>query len=374
MKKRFWLRVPAFVLAAVLVLTMVSTLSACSKREQAQSGDIVGNDEAPEDGKQKFNKVYYDYFDTVSTIVGYEETQAEFDEKCEFIEKELKRYHELYDIYHSYSGVTNFYTMNKEAAKAPVRVDPDIIALLKFGREVYDITLGKTNFAMGSVLSIWHEYRDLGNYDPLAAALPTMEELRAAAQHCDIEDVVIDEEAGTVFYADPLLRLDVGAIAKGYATERITQDLIKMGANNYALNIGGNIRTIGAKSGGGGWVAGIQNPDLTSSETYLLKVSLAGKALVTSGSYQRYYYVDNVRYHHIIDPETLMPKDTFVSVSILNEDSGMADALSTACFNLSLEDGMALIASLPDTEAMWVEPDGREHYSEHFLDYCQTGR
>ncbi len=369
MKKRFSM----CLLALILALALLSTLSACSKREQSQSGDIVG-DEFTDGGKQKFNKVFYDYFDTVSTIVGYEKTQAEFDEKCEFIEKELRRYHELYDIYHTYSGITNMYVLNRDAVKAPVKVDPDIIALLDFGKEVYDVTQGMTNFAMGRVLAIWHEYRDLGNYDPMAAALPTMEELRAAAQHCDIGDVIIDEEAGTVFYADPLLRLDVGAIAKGYATERITQDLIKMGAHNYALNIGGNIRTIGAKSGGGGWVAGIQNPDLTSSDTYLLKVSLAGKALVTSGSYQRYYYVDGVRYHHIIDPETLMPKDTFVSVSILNEDSGMADALSTACFNLSLEDGMALIASLPDTEAMWVEPDGTEHYSEHFFDYLQLGR
>ena len=370
MKNRLSIRL----LALILALLLLSTLSACSKREHSQSGGIVDSGEGIEGEKQKFNKVFYDYFDTVSTIVGYEKTQAEFDEKCEFIEKELKRYHELYDIYHTYSGVTNFCTMNKEAAKAPLKVDPDIIALLNFGREVYDVTSGRTNFAMGSVLAIWHEYRDLGNYDPLAAALPTMEELHAAAEHCDITDVIVDEEAGTVFYADPLLRLDVGAIAKGYATERIAQDLIEMGANNYALNIGGNIRTIGAKDDGSGWVAGIQNPDLTSSETYLLKVSLAGKALVTSGSYQRYYYVDGVRYHHIIDPETLMPKDNFVSVSILNEDSGMADALSTACFNLSLEDGMALIASLPDTEAMWVEPDGTEHYSEHFLDYLQTTR
>ena len=76
-----------------------------------------------------------------------------------------------------------------------------------------------------------------------------------------------------------------------------------------------------------------------------------------------------MKYHHIIDPETLMPKNNFDSVSIITPDSGVADALSTACFNLSLEAGQALIASLENTEAMWVLADGTEAYSEGFLSY-----
>ena len=142
-----------------------------------------------------------------------------------------------------------------------------------------------------------------------------------------------------------------------------------MGVNNYTLNIGGNIRTIGTKADGKGWVAGIQNPDIFSEDKYLLKVAVSDTALVTSGTYQRYYYVENVKYHHIIDPDTLMPKNTFDSVSIITPDSGVADALSTACFNLSLEDGQALIASLENTEAMWVLADGTQYYSDGFLNY-----
>ena len=150
------------------------------------------------------------------------------------------------------------------------------------------------------------------------------------------------------------------------AAERIARELIDMGVDNYTLNIGGNIRTIGTKANGDGWVAGIQNPDTKSPEQYLLNVQFSDLALVTSGSYQRYYYVGEQKYHHIIDPDTLMPKDVFTSVSILCPDSGVADALSTACFNLSLEDGMKLINSLENTEAMWVEPDGTLHFSDGF--------
>ncbi|MBQ7873569.1 MAG: FAD:protein FMN transferase [Oscillospiraceae bacterium] len=324
---------------------------------------------APEPEKTRFTKTYYDFFDTMSTIVGYEETQEAFDEKCAYIEERLKHYHELYDIYHWYDGVTNVYNLNREAKEAPVEVHEDIILLFEFCKEMYELTEGKTNFAMGSVLRIWHNYREDGNYDFLNAKVPPMEDLEAAAQHCSIDDIIIDKENSTVFYADPDLRVDVGAIGKGYATERIAQELEAMGVDNYTLNIGGNIRTLGYKADGEGWVAGIQNPDTTSEQTFLLKVSFGDLALVTSGSYQRYYWVGDKKYHHIIDPETLFPKDTFTSVSILTPDSGIADALSTACFNLTLEEGMALVESIENTEAMWVEPDGTIHFSSGFEKY-----
>lgn len=319
--------------------------------------------------KTRYSKQYLDYFDTVSLVVGYEENEEDFNKVCDFVEAELDRYNKLYDIYHKYDGVTNIYNINREGTEAPLAVDSDLIAMLKFAKEMYTFTEGMTNIAMGSVLSIWHDYREEGTYDPLNAKVPPMEDLRAAAEHCNIDDIVIDEENGTVFLADPKMSIDVGAVAKGYAVERIAQELIKMGICNYTLNIGGNIRTIGAKADGKGWVAGIQNPDIFSEDKFLLKVAIADTALVTSGTYQRYYYVGDVKYHHIIDPETLMPKNTFDSVSIITPDSGVADALSTACFNLSLEDGMALIASLENTEAMWVLSDGTQYYSEGFSEY-----
>lgn len=323
--------------------------------------------------KTRYSKQYLDYFDTVSMVVGYEENEEDFNSVCDFVASELERYNKLYDIYYKYEGVTNLRNVNETAAQAPVTVDADIIAMLKFAKEMYNFTEGMTNIAMGSVLSIWHEYREDGIYDPASAKVPPMEDLKAAAEHCNIDDIVLDEENNTVFLADPEMSIDVGAVAKGYAVERIAQELIAMGVNNYTLNIGGNIRTIGPKADGKGWVAGIQNPDIFSDDKYLLKVAVADTALVTSGTYQRYYYVDNVKYHHIIDPETLMPKNTFDSVSIITPDSGVADALSTACFNLSLDAGQALIASLDNTEAMWVLADGTQVYSEGFLDYLYEG-
>ena len=112
----------------------------------------------------------------------------------------------------------------------------------------------------------------------------------------------------------------------------------------------------------------MSNP-LDNGEDYLGYLALSGESLVTSGSYQRYYLVNGERYHHIIHPDTLMPAEGFVSVSILTEHSGKGDALSTALFCMSLEEGQALIESLPDTEAQWVLPDGTIHRSSGWEDH-----
>ena len=98
-------------------------------------------------------------------------------------------------------------------------------------------------------------------------------------------------------------------------------------------------------------------------------MSLSGQSLVTSGSYQRYYVVDGKRYHHIIDPDTCMPAEGYLSVSVVCRSSADGDALSTALFCLSPEEGLALIESLPEIEAMWVMEDGTRQYSSGFASY-----
>ena len=339
-------RISSFVLCAVLIFS----LSSCKKEPQ------------------KFSKNYIEYFDTVCTVVGYEFDEDEFNTTCEFIESELEVYNKLYDIYKSYDGVNNIKTINKNAGKEPVKVDKKIIDLLKFSKEMYDKSNGTVNVAMGSVLKIWHNHREIGMSEPENATVPENRKLIEASNHTDINNVIIDEENGTVYLTDSKMSLDVGAIAKGYATERIAQELIKQGKTAYTLNFGGNIRTIGNKGDGTPWTAAVTNPDLTAENSTLMRVALSDCVFVTSGSYQRYYEVDGVRYHHIINPETLYPENTFTSVSIYTNDSGVADALSTSLFNLSLEEGKTLVSTFEGAQAMWVTPDGEIYYTDGFKD------
>lgn len=321
-------------------------------------------------GMQRFEKTYYEYFDTVTTIVGYETEQEAFDANCDRIAQQLDYYHKQYDIYHAYPEMANLYTVNEKAGTAPVVVDEAVLQLLDLAiGSFYDLTAGRTNVAMGAVLSIWHTYREAAGEDPTAARVPALELLQAAADHCDPADVILDWENSTVYLADSKLRLDVGAVAKGFALQQIVEALRDDQVDGYMLNVGGSIYTLGSKPDGADWVVGIQNPDVTGAQAYLCTVGLRDMTLVTSGAYQRYYEVDGVRYHHIIDPDTLMPSRQFSSVTILSEDAALADALSTACFNLSLEAGMALVESIAGTEAMWVETDGAEHMSSGFSAY-----
>ena len=298
-------------------------------------------------------------FDTATTVIGYTETEQEFEDMVNLLYNELEVYHQLYDIYHDYEGVANIKTVNDNAGIAPVAVDQKLIDLLVFSREVYELSHGTVNVAFGSVLKIWHDYREAGTDDPANARVPEMAELEAAAQHTNFDDVVIDEAASTIYLKDPGLRLDVGGIAKGYAVERVAQTLIEAGYTDFLMSVGGNVRATGWKGDGKTpWKIGIQNPDTESEEKELFTVQLSDVSLVTSGDYIRYYTVEGKRYHHIIDPSTLFPADYFAAVTILTEDSGLADALSTAVYNMPQAEGAELIESLEDTEALWIFHDG----------------
>lgn len=318
---------------------------------------------------EQYKRYYIDAFDTATQVIGYAESEETFGEQADLINEELKRYHKLYDIYNIYGSVNNLKTINNNAGIAPVKVDKEIIDLLKFSIDLYEKTDGEINIAMGKVLKIWHDYRSTGINDSTQAKLPPMDVLQAASEHCNINDIIIDEEASTVYLADPEMSLDVGSIGKGFAVQKVAEYAREQGYNNLVINCGGNVISIGPKADDTDWIFGIQNPDLEASNDILKRVAITDKCLVTSGDYQRFYVVDGVEYCHIIDPDTLMPAEHFSAVSIICDDSGLADALSTALFNMPYEDGLALINSIENAEAIWVYEDGTMKYSENFKDY-----
>ena len=310
-----------------------------------------------------------DYFDTVITITGYETSKEKFDRITNDIFAQFGEYHRLFSIYHRFDGLENLRTVNETSGGAHrmVEVDRKIIDLLEFSKEMYTATDGVMNVAMGSVLSLWHDYRTIGKDNPESASLPPMQSLIDASKHTDIEDLVIDGQNCTVTLKDPAMTLDVGAVAKGYATERVAEYLEQKGITGYVLNAGGNVRAIGSKPDGEKWTVGIENPNRDGD--YLAYLQLDGMSLVTSGSYQRFYYVDGKPYHHIIHPQTLMPADDYLSVSVVCKDSGVADALSTALFCLEYDKGLSLIESIDGAEAMWVRKNGEKSYSAGFRKY-----
>ena len=317
----------------------------------------------------RYNSVFMDTFDTVITLIGFADSQKTYDAWSEAVHQQYIYMHKLFDTYHSYEseGIVSVYTLNQKAAKEPVRVDPILYGLLKFSKSHYEACQGQTNVAMGSVLSIWHNYRDAGLSDPLHAELPPMDALQAAVPHTDIDNLILDDENMTVYFADPQMKLDVGAIAKGYATEIVSQMLLSGEMNSFIISAGGNVRLGNPPlDGRKGWGVGIQDPDgaIFGMSDIVETLFLANSSVVTSGDYQRFYTVDGKNYHHLIDPDTLMPADHFRSVSIITEDSGWADMLSTAAYLMPYEQSRAFIESLSGVEAMWIFPDGSKEMTD----------
>ena len=340
--------------AAVALILLASALVGCRGMSDKYS---------------KYSDSLFDVFNTLITVVAYTPSEKEFDSHFATMRERFRKLHQLYDIYNDYQGINNVKTINDHAGVQPVKVDREIIDLLLFAKDWYRRTGGKTNVAMGAVLRIWHDYREQGQNDPVSAELPPMEDLREAEKHTDIDKVIIDAENSTVYLADPEMSLDVGAVAKGYATEIVAREMAEAGLKSAVISSGGNIRAIGKPLDGvrERWGVGIQNPDesIVPDERNVLDVIFINDSSVaSSGDYMRYYVVNGRVLHHIIDPATLMPADYYRAVTVMTAHAGVADFLSTTLFLLPYEQSRALAQSLDGVEAAWVMPDGEVKASD----------
>ncbi len=317
---------------------------------------------------EKFTFSNIDLFDTKIDVIAYAKSREEFDGAMKVLEDEYRRLHKLYDFYRTYPGVNNIMTINENAGKEPVAVDKDIIDLLEKSREYYEGGHNKTNLAMGAVLIQWHDFREryIGSNSASGSnteetEIPKMEDLKAAVALTDPDDVVIDREKSTVFLKKPGMRLDVGAFAKGYATELVAQKLKSMGLEQAMISAGGNIKIVGAPElkDKKDWAVGIQNPDVRveNVEPIIDLFYLKSGSVVSSGDYERFYMYNGEIMHHIIDPDTLMPGRNFRQVTVVTEDSGKADFFSTALFLMTYEEGLK-VAGDEGLEVLWVFPDG----------------
>ena len=334
-------------------------------------GQLVFLTGCPKTAQKADNKpkgmVYFTYFDTVSYIYSYaNDSQEQFEANCSALSGILGDYHNLFDIYYEYSGINNLCTINKNAGGDPLPVDERLIEFLLYAKELYTLTSGEMNVMMGAVLRPWHDCRTNASDDPQNAKLPDINDLKERSTHTDINSLEIDIDNKTVRITDPKASIDVGALGKGYATEMAARYLKKKGVGSYVLNIGGNIRIIGTKTDGGGWLTGIKDPN-DPDNAYASYVELSNTSCVTSGIYERYFTVGGVRYHHIIDKDTLMPSEHFSSITVLTEHSGLADALSTALFCMSYEDGSALAGSIDGVEVLWIFNDGTQKHTSGYV-------
>lgn len=281
------------------------------------------------------------YFDTVITITLYDSKDEELLNTC-------------FDYCKDFENLVSRTKKNSDVAKInqakgqSVNVSDTTITLLQKGIKFGELTDGAFDITIAPLMELWDVKNNPGN-------VPSESDITEALSHVNYKNIVI--EGNTVTLTDPKAAIDLGGIAKGYIADQLKEYLLSEGVTSAIINLGGNVLTVGEKPGGTSFNIGIQKPFDKQNAT-VTSVQVKDSSVVTSGSYERYFKVDDTIYHHILNTETGYPCDNgLLSVTILSEESIDGDALSTACFALGLEEGQRLIESLENIDAIFVTDD-----------------
>lgn len=235
-----------------------------------------------------------------------------------------------------------------EADGFPVAVSDDTLDILEIGLSYCQLSDGAFDITLGALSDLWDVKNNPG-------VLPSRKELDLALAHTGYEKVSI--QGSEIFLKDSEVQLDLGAIAKGWCADRMKEYLNANGVTEGIINLGGNVLTLGPKADSTSYKIGLQKPFAMDGEL-LIAVEISDGTVVTSGIYQRYFELDGTIYHHILNPATGEPyQNELLSVTILCPRSVDGDGLSTTCLGLGVEEGLALIESLPDTEAIFITTD-----------------
>ncbi len=268
-----------------------------------------------------FGSEYSDEFfamDTIMTISAYGKNSRDAVEKAE---QEINRLDGLLSVHSKYSEI---YRLNNEKT---AELSQDSFELVKRSIEISKSTYGAFDITTEPISRLWGFYSDMEN------KIPDDSEIKSAISKVGIEHIKTDNNTVTL---DKNTSIDLGGIAKGYASARTAEILKENGITSAIISLGGNVRAVGTKPDGSKWIAGIANPDDTSKQ--LGTIAVSDEAVVTSGGYQRCFEENGKIYHHIINPKTGYSAESGLkSVTVVSDDDTLADALSTALFVMGID-------------------------------------
>lgn len=245
--------------------------------------------------------------------------------------------------------------INQNAGHQAVPISADTYFVIDSALDYAEKTDGTFNPVIGNLIELWA----IGTED---AKVPTQEEMDLFLPYLDYHQLVLTENPYTAKLTSDKIKLDLGAIAKGYAGDEMKRILLEKGITSALLNLGGNVVVVGNKPDDTPWTIGIQNPLEDERGEVAGIVKATNTSVVTSGNYERFFEEDNIRYHHIIDPATGYPAEKgIISSTIITPSSTQADALSTAVYILGKEKGLSLIESLSGVEAILITDDHKIH-------------
>lgn len=325
---KFRIRLPIF----LLLITMISALTGCTCNTDP------------------FTRTGF-YFDTVVQITLYDTQDTDIMDGC----------FALADTYENMLSATvegsDLWRINHSSG-VPVTVSEDTVSLLQTALHYAKLTDGIVDPTILPVSKLWH----FGSDD--TPCIPEASAIEEALTHVSYQNVAID--GNTVTLSDPKASIDLGFIAKGYIADRIKEYLLEQGVHSACINLGGNVMLIGSKPDGSPFKVGIQKAFAEDGVADTV-IEIRDISAVTSGIYERYFYEDGVLYHHILDTATGYPIENDInSVTILCPSSVDADALSTTCYCLGVQEGMKFMDSMENTEYMFLMKDGSRYVSDGF--------
>lgn len=278
------------------------------------------------------------------TVVG---STSQLQEVANAALDEIKRIEDLTSFYKE----SELNEINKNAGIQPVKVDPELLALIQRSLEISNLTDGAFDPTIGVLSRLWNFS---GTEGP---RLPDQEEINAALKKVGWKKVEVFQEKNEIFLPDKGMALDLGGIAKGYALNRAGQVIKSRRLKSALINAGGDIAAFGGKGSGVPWKIGIQDP--RNPDAIAAVVQVVSGNVFTSGDYERFFDKDGIRYHHILDPASGYPASGVESVTIVAPDGTGAEGLSAAVFALGPEKGMRLIEQQANISCLIVDLEGR---------------
>ena len=272
----------------------------------------------------------------------------DLEKACDAAKSEISRLDLIFSIFDDSSEVSK---INSDTRKKVVRVSQDLFRLVARAKEYFMLTQGAFDVTVEPLTEIW-------GFGPEDRKNPDTQTIKKTLQHVGLDKIRPDEDSQSLFFEDPKVRMDFGAIAKGYAADQATRIFKGHGITRALINIGGDLYCMGAGPKDEGWSIGIRNP--SNKKETLARLKIRDKAIATSGSYENFYIYEDKNYGHIIDPRTGHTVSSgLTSVTIIADDCTTADVLATAVFVLGEEEGLELIEKLSGVECFLVVSRGR---------------
>lgn len=291
---------------------------------------------------------------TIVTITIYDSQNTQLLEECMAI---CDRYELLFSRTNPESELYRLNHRELDSLNGTYNLSSDTAALIEKGLEYSRLSDGAFDITVAPLSDLW-------NFTSSSPKVPDAGRMQSVLPLVDYKNI---ELRGQSFrFLQDKTALDLGAVAKGFIADEIKAYLTSQGVNSAMINLGGNVLCVGNKPDGAAFKIGIQKPFADRNET-IATMEITDKSVVSSGIYERFFEENQRLYHHLLNPKTGYPYNNgLISVTIISDLSVDGDGLSTACFALGLEKGMALIESLPQTDAIFITEDYEMHYSKDF--------